>query len=284
MWQRIYPIDWREEFGQLAPHLNGQGGVVRVRYVGDRCAPSAFLATLKSEYECKEDERTWRSIRIDHRVYTVRYLSGIRDEFVRLLNLELPRADSVEGVPGMLSVFTDVEAESVQADISNVTQNNYFGGENPELRSRNRDRWIDALCAKLGEFLKSGRMMVVINHGRPAEQDEFWRYLWRGRFDSLVAFGLLLVHMVDVADGSGSVHDLAPVAQLEIDLPSTLGLRARKEAVEDLMTLILGIVPAMSPDRARGEAHALVAAHVDDIARLHRKYTACLMELQREFG
>jgi hypothetical protein len=284
VWDRIYPIDWREEFGQLAPHLNGKGGVVRVKYAGDRCAPSAFLTTLKSEYECKEDSRTWRSIRIDHQVYTVRYLSGIRDEFMRLMNLELPRPDSVEGLPGTLSVFTDVQAENVQADISNVTQNNYFGGDNPELKSRNRDRWMDALCAALAQFLKSGQMMVVINHGEPAAQDEFWRYLWHGRFDGLVAFGLFLVHMIDVTDGSGRVHDLAPVAHLEIDLPSTLGPRARREAVEDLVRVIERRVPAIPPDRARGAADALVAAHVDDIPRLHRKYAIYLMDLEREFG
>jgi hypothetical protein len=280
---RIYPIDWREEFGQLAPHLNGKGGVVRVRYAGDRCAPPAFLTTLKSEYECKEDGQTWRSIRIDHQVYTVRYLSGIRDEFVRLMNLKLPTPDDAEGLPGALSIFTDVEAETIHADISNVTQNNYFGGENPELKSRNRDRWMDALCAALAQFLKSDHMMVVINHGEPAAQDEFWRYLWRGRFDGLVALGLLLVHMIDVTDGGGRVHDLAPVAHLEIDLPGTLGPRARKEAVEDLMSIIVRRVPAISPDRARGAADALVAAHVDDIARLHRKYAIYLMDLEREF-
>jgi hypothetical protein len=281
---RVYHIDWREEFGQLALRLNGKGGVVRVKYAGDQCAPSAFLTTLKSEYECKEDGQTWRSIRIDHEVYTVRYLSGIRDEFVRLMNLELPTPDGLEDLPGTLSVFTDVEAETIHADISNVTQNNYFGGDNPELKSRNRNRWIDALRAALAQFLKSGHMMVVINHGEPAGQDEFWRYLWHGRLDDLVAFGLLLVHMIDVTDGGGRLHHLAPVAHLEIDLPTTLGPRARKEAVEDLVSVIVRRVPAIPPDRARGAADALVAAHVDDIPRLHRKYAMYLMNLEREFG
>ena len=83
MASRVYPIDWREELAQLGPYLKGRGGVVRVRYAGERCAPSAFLATLTSEYEFKDDNRNWQSIRIDHQVYSVRYLSGIRDEFLR---------------------------------------------------------------------------------------------------------------------------------------------------------------------------------------------------------
>ena len=281
---RIYPIDWRDEFGQLAPYLDRQGGVVRIRYAGKRCAPSAFLVTLKSEYECKDDNRNRHSIRIDHEVYTVRYLSGIRDEFVRLMRLELPSADRANGLPGSFSVFAGVEADSVEADISNVTQTNYFGGENPALMSRNRDRWVKALCDGLAEFHAVGHMMVVVNHGPPDDQDEFWRYMWREGLETLVDSGLLLVHMVDVSDGAAGIHDLAPAAQLEIDLPTALGQRARNEAIEDLTSIIVRTVPAIPVDRARGEAHALVTAHVDDIPRLHRKYATCVMELQREFG
>ena len=282
---RIYPIDWRDEFDRLAPYLGGRGGVVRVRYVGKRCAPSAFLGTLKSEYECKSDNRIWRSIRIDHQVYSVRYLSGIRDEFVRLMRLELPEANTIEGLPAELTVFEDVEAESVEAEISHVSQHNYFGGENPALMSRNRDRWVMALCDALAEFLNTNHMMVVVNHGLHADQDEFWRYLWRGGLEKLVQSGLLLVHFVDVSDGAAaSIHDLAPPAQLELDLPTALGQRARIDAIEDLAGVIARTLPTIPVERARGEAHALVTAHVDDIPRLHSKLATCMMALQAEFG
>lgn len=284
MQTRIYSIDWRDEFGLLEPYLNGKGGVVRVRYAGGQSAPSAFLGTLKSEYECKDDNSAWRSLRIDHEVYTVRYLSGIRDEFVRLMNLDLPAPDAVEGLPAEQSVFEDVEAESIDAAISNVTQNNYFGGENPALMSRNRDRWVKALCENLTEFLKADHMMVVVNHGMRHDQDEFWRYLWRGGLENLVESGLVLVHLVDVSDAVAGVHDLAPAAQLELDLPTALGHRARADAIEDLTSIIVETVPAIPVQRTRGEAHALVTAHVDDIPRLHRKYATCMMALQTEFG
>jgi hypothetical protein len=200
------------------------------------------------------------------------------------MKLELPRADGVDGVPGGFSVFADVEAETVEADISNVTQHNYFAGENPALMSRNRERWIKALRDRLSEFLAAGHMMIVVNHGPSDGQDEFWRYMWCEGLETLVDAGLLLVHMVDVSDETTGIHSLAPDAQLEIDLPATLTLRARGEAIEDLTQIIVRAVPTIPADRARGEAHALVTAHVDDIPRLHNKYAACVMELQREFA
>lgn len=282
---RIHPIDWREEFGQLKPYLNGKGGVARVRYAGKRCAPSAFLGTLKSEYEYKGDNSNWRSIRIDSEVYSVRYLSGIRDEFVRLMSLELPAADVADNLRAEMRIFEDVEAEKVEAHFANVTQQNYFGGENPVLMSSNRDSWIRALCKCLAEFLRVHHMMVVVNHGSHPAQDEFWRYLWRGGLENLVEGGLLLVHLVDVSDeGFGYPHELAPAAHVELDLPTALGERARLEAIEDLTNVLAQAMPQMPPDRTRGEAHALVTAHVDDIPRLHRKLAACMTALRQEFG
>src|SRR5262245_2153387 len=138
---RVPLVDWREEFAQLAPYLNGKAGVVRIRYMGESSAPSRFIGALTSEYEFKDSNKEWRSIRIDHEVYTVRYLVGIRDEFIRKLKVELPEADAVQGA-ATLQVFADVQADGdIDAKISNVSQNNYFNGNNPALMARNRERW-----------------------------------------------------------------------------------------------------------------------------------------------
>jgi hypothetical protein len=276
---RIYPVDWREEFQQLAPYLQGRGGVVRVRYAGARCAQSAFLGTLTSEYEYKEDNSNWRSLRIDREVYSVRYLTGIRDEFVRLMKVDLPKADGAEEAPGDLRIGTEIEAESVDLDVTLQ-----FGGENAAVMSRNRDRWVNALCGELARFLKAHHMMVVVNHGEPDSQGEFWRYMWRDALEGLVESGLLLVHMVDVSDVNRTIHDLAPQAQYEVVLPTTLSPRARGEAIVDLTGILTREFPAMPAERALGTAQALVTSHVDDIPRLHDKYAACVMELRREFG
>ena len=282
---RVYPIDWRDEFAQLAPYLKGQGGVVRNRYSGERCAPSAFLGTLISEYEWKDDNRNWRSIRIDHEVYSVRFMSGIRDEFARKIGLELPEAHGVEGAPALFSVFSDVEAGGeLHANVSNVTQNISIHGDNPALMSQIRGRWVKDICGQVRAFLIAGHMMVVVNHGSHEDQDEFWRYLWQNGLEGLVDAGLLLVHMVDVSDGTAGVHNLAPPGHLEIDLPAALGVRARDHAIEDFTGIITRTFPIMRIEEARRAAHALVSTHVDDIPRLHRKCGGYLMDLGREFG
>lgn len=282
---RVYPIDWRDEFAQLAPYLNGQGGVVRIRYLGQPCAPSVFLDTLKSEYEWKDDNRNWRSIRIDHEVYSVRYLSGIRDEFARKIGLELPEAHGVEAAPAPFNVFTDVEAGGdLRAEVSNVTQNIYASGDNPALMSQIRGRWVKDLCGQLKAFLIADHMMVVVNHGSHRGQDEFWRYLWQDGLEGLVDAGLLLVHMVDVSDGTTSIHDLAPNANLEVDLPVALSANTQDHAIEDLTAIVMREVPAIPEDEARTRADTLVRTHVDDIPRLHRQYSALLMKLGQQTG
>src|SRR4051812_15762346 len=115
---RVYPIDWREEFEQLAPFLKGNGGVVRVFFPSKRCALPNFLDTLKSEYECKDDNTAWRSIRIDAEVYSVRFLEGVRDEFYRKMQLQIADNDGPSGV--LLSILQDATADQIESDISNV--------------------------------------------------------------------------------------------------------------------------------------------------------------------
>ena len=258
---------------------------MRVRYAGELCAPSAFLGTLTCEYEHADDNCDWRSIRVDREVYSVRYLSGIRDEFVRKIGLDLSEAYGVEGAPSPLKVFTNVEAGGdIHADVSNVTQNVYVNGDNPALMSRNRGRWVNELCGKLSEFLIAGHMMVVVNHGSHEDQDEFWRYLWQDGLEQLVNAGLLLVHMVDVSDESTVVHDLAPIGHLEIDLPTALNPTAQNDAIEDLTNIIEREIPDVQYDEARLRADTLVRTHLNDIPRLHRQYAALMMQLGQQTG
>lgn len=280
---RVHPIDWRDELEQLRPYLNGEGGVVRLQYVDQRCAPSSFLDTLKSEYECKSDGRVWRSLRIDHQVYSVRYLPGIRDEFVRKMGFEPPEPDPSSRFSASFNVFTDVEAGSdIRADISNVSQHIYAGGENPDLMSRERGRWIGVLCQQLAEFLEAGHMMVVVNHGTIDSQDEFWRHLWKGGLENLVARGLLLVHVLELEDKGEVVHDLAPAAELQINLPVALSLGAQLHAIEDMTNIIAREFGLESEHDARLRADTLVKTHVDDIRRLHRQFAALILRLGRE--
>ena len=283
---RVFPIDWREEFAELGPFLKGRGGVARVRYAGEHSAPSVFLDTLKSEYEFKDTNTDWRSIRIDHEVYSVRYLHGIRDEFIRKIGLPLPKAYGVTETSACLGVLTDLEAGGdINADVSNITLNHYSSGDNPAILSEARDNWIRALCDQIAKFLTAGgHLMVVVNHGKREAQDEFWRYVWRDGLERLVVFGLMLVHMIDGSDSTTQIHQLAPHPQVEVNLPMALGVSAQGQAVEDLTRLILREVPKFCPEQARAVAHALVSTHEGDIPRLHRHCVAYVMNLAQGCG
>src|SRR5205823_13672931 len=138
---------------------------------GERCAPSTFLDMLKSEYEFKDDNQSWQSIRIDHEVYSVRYLSGIRDEFVRKIGLNLSRAYRVGETAASIAVLKDVEAGGdIDAHVD-VTQHHYSSGDNPALLAEARDGWVKELCEQAAQFLTTGHMMVVVNHGSREDQD-----------------------------------------------------------------------------------------------------------------
>jgi hypothetical protein len=201
------------------------------------------------------------------------------------MGLTLPDAYGVETTSMALNVFTDVKSSGdLHADVSNVTQNIYVSGDNPELSSRGRGQWIKDLCDQLAKFLKVSHMMVVVNHGSAKDQDEFWRYMWQGGLENLVRAGLLLAHMVDDSNGAVVIHDLAPTANLEIYLPTALSASAREHAIEDLTRILVREVAAISAVEARVRADTLVRTHVEDIPRLHRQYSALLMHLGRQTG
>lgn len=279
---KVHLIDWREEFAHLNPYLDGQGGIVHICYQGESSAPSAFLNTLTSEFEHREGNRS--SIRIDHEVYSVRYLSGIRDEFVRKMQLELPERYGVEDAHAPLNIAADIEAGgNVDVNVSDVTQNTYIG-ENPALMSRNRLDWSKNICTQLEEFLKDSQIMVVINHGSKEDQDEFWRYLWKDGLERLVDAGLLLVHMIDVSDQANGIHDLAPAPHLEINLPTSLGKIEQEHAIEDLTEIIMEKISSISKEEATVRADTLVGPLCGDIPRLHGQFAGLLMQLARATG
>jgi hypothetical protein len=281
---RVFPIDWRDEFSHLDPFLSGRGGVVRVCYQGSRCAPSAFLATLKSRFEIEFGKGNWPSLRIDPDVYSVRYLSDIRSEFERKLSMapmDLPAA--LVGSPA-LNLFTDVHAEgNIHATISSVTQNVRVEGETGLAQAYSRDEWVLKLVAKLADFLKQNRFMIVINHGEPHYQSEFWRHMWNGRLANLTAEGLLLVHMFDEA-AVGEPNDLAPQPEVILHLPSSLSERAQECAIEDVARIFSERFPSMRPEVADARADTLVRSHVGDIPRLHSQFAALILEIARRGG
>lgn len=223
-------IDWRIEFKKLSPYLGGGGGVARVYYDGDAAAPRQFNSSLKRYYH---DADNRLSIRISREWFTTHLLSDVLHEFARKLS----------------SVGPPPERQSTPHDIQILSGNEIGGdaylslsdvriGDSPFDHVRERTARIAAIKGSLAAFLGAeGRMMVVVQHSRPGDQNHFWRALWRGALVDLTDSGLFLVHMVDRSDGQG-VHEDAAEPDLELTLPSNFEDDARDaEAYDDLYEL-----------------------------------------------
>lgn len=204
---RTFSIDWRDEFRELEPYISGSGGVVRVRFAGRNCAITAFIQALSAEYDARHER--WQSVRLDRGDFNVRFLPGVRSVFERKMRLDLPQTvDDPAGAPSIV-IGSDIDGEGdINVRVGDVDQEVHYYGESDVRLFRNRDRWLDALCEQLREFLNDGRMMLVLNHSDPAEQDEFWRFMWCNRLERFLTNGLLLVQIVESGNVGCSVHDL----------------------------------------------------------------------------
>ncbi|MEA2760445.1 MAG: hypothetical protein QOH65_3058 [Methylobacteriaceae bacterium] len=199
------------------------------------------------------------------------------------MEVRLSAPDQMETSSPTLTVFSDVNAKrDMTANISGVILHNYVGGENAAAMLRNRARWVQELCAQLKQFLAMNHLMVVVNHGAPKDQDEFWRFLWQDALENLP--DLFLVHMLDTTDADGGIHELAPAPDEELVLPIAFGLNAQQNAIDDIAGIMMRELPRMSAEGARTRADTLVRTHTSDIPRLHAQCAALLMQLSRQLG
>ena len=203
-----YCIDWRSQLGALQPYLDGQGGIVKIAYRGQQCAPYAFLGLVTSLFEGRGENKALQkpkglSLRIDRNNYATMYMSGIRRQFETLMQVPLPRPVSAgHGVAAeMFSHNTAGGSQSFEYHISD---------SDVSLQMR-RDEWVSAMCEVLKSYLCTGRFMLVLMHGPTADQSEFWSQLWSAGLASLVDEGLVLVRMADESSPSDEEpYDGAP--------------------------------------------------------------------------
>ena len=283
MTTRTFSIDWRDEFSELEPYISGSGGVVRVRFAGGHCAPTAFIQALSAEYDARHER--WQSVRLDRGDFNVRFLPGVRSVFERKMSLDLPQTvDDPAGAPSIV-IGSGIDGEGdINVGVGDVNQEVHNYGESDVRLFRNRDRWVDALCKQLREFLNDGRTMLILNHSDPAEQDEFWRFMWCDRLERLLANGLSLVHFVESGNAGYSVHGLSPAPNNTIDLPTAFNAAQMTDATEDMTRILLNEVPGICQEEARFRADTLTMTHYSDIPRLHAEFPALLNELQLRVG
>jgi len=286
MRRQTFPIDWRHEFAALQPFLDGRGGVVGVKYTGDRCAPNSFAETLTSVYEGRWNgqnftakNRDWRSLRIDRHNYKVRYLPEIRTEFMRKLELDLPGTVSTSQASGTVHIASNNTAGGDQTFETEVRY-----GDDDVARRWHRDEWIESLCTQLEQFLAKGHFMVILMHGSSEDQREFWESLWHGGMSGLVEKGLFLVRMIDRNDTAAGEHHRAAQPDVEISLPPELYAEQQAHAIEDIANWITRRIPTYTPEQARLLAKGRVLAHSEDLNILHGKVGFWLTKLKQQAG
>lgn len=284
MERNTFPIDWRDTFTALEPFINGKGGVACVRYAGERCAPNSFVETLTSLYESPTPntikltpEIGWQSLRIDRGNYKVRYLTGIRLEFMRKMKQELPSPITSDQLLGSHYVSSN----NVAGHDQRIETHIIYAGDNEVSLQVRRDEWISSLCNKISQFLHNYRFMVILMHGSKDDQQEFWDGLWHGGMSDLVVQGLFLVRMIDSRDIAAGEHPRVAQPDCDISLPQELSLVQRDHAIEDIATFINRWFPSFSEEECKALAFGFVHPHTDDIARLHNKLPGLLLTLQQ---
>jgi hypothetical protein len=257
--RKTYPIDWRSELKDLKPYLEGQGGVVRIIYGGEACAPREFREVVTVAYEDKPDNRKWKSVRIDRGWYTTRLLTEILHEFDRKLSdAGHPPATDPDPTSTINVLAGNEFHDTAEINIDRFSVND----SNPFNLPADRDRRVRAICERLKAFLSAGgRMMVILNHAAAHEQNEFWRHLWHRNLELLVDYGLFLMPMVDRSEGSSIDREFAPASHKDIRLPDWLDESRSNDAYDDLIDILQKESVGLSAEAASAAAAAYLAGN-----------------------
>lgn len=277
----IAAIDWREQFASLQPHLEGEGGYVRVRYSGENCAPLSFVKALSSRYEKshgkKPDDLQRTSVRLDPAVFTTRYLDDVLNTLARKVGLTLEKVSRPNPL-GPLSIGSQNQAGG---DL-NVEVNIDYGDTSFDLSDIQHRKSL-AVASGIREYLENGRLMIVLFQANDGEHGFFWRDLWANYLANLQEQGLLLVKMYDTSKMVRDADSDEPHPVCEISLPSSLDENAEAAAITDMAHILIekgrlqGV--SVSAHDARNMVSGVVVSHRDDVCRLHNVWAGTLMRL-----
>lgn len=278
----MFSIDWRYEFAALGPFIDGKGGVVRITYNGDNCAPHEFRKILKLKYENKPDNMDWRSIRIDREWHSTRLLAEILYEFDRKISDGAGKKATKPEAPLGLSILSD---NVFQGDTEITIENLAVNSDQSFTLPGERDQRVQDICQRLRAFLAAGgHMMVVLNHFLVEEQGNFWNHLWHERLERLVELGLFFVQMVDRSEVDRRYHDMAPFPNVELDLPEGLDEPRQDDAYDDLIDILSNEFEDMTLEAASTAASALLISNQGNVKELHNNLFSLIMRLGKSRG
>lgn len=258
-------IDWRRQFEQLDRYLDGAGGVVTVRYNGERCGHTAFLGTLKAAFEARSNGRTLAkpegiSVILNAEDFKARYLAGIRHAFDDLLGQPaVAKPLNVEVSGTLVSNNTAGRDQNIEA---------VFNIDTESQQVSEQHEWVSTLCSALKDHLKSRRIMIVLMSGSTEDQSKFWTSLW-SRASQLIEDGLLLVRLIDEAAPASGNTGMPLTSHCEITLPTELSESAVRHATEDIARILREHFPSKDESSRLNFAQAYVALRKRNITELH---------------
>lgn len=267
-------IDWRSEFGKLKPYIAGKGGIVRIRYPGDRSGWLRFDGILKADYAAAGPGRA--SIRIDPEWHTTHLVEDILTEFeLKLEALGCPCSAS----PGSSARLSLLSNNQFDGD-AKIEMRNVYIAEGPQNRARARVERLVQIAAMLTQLLDAGdRLMVVVHHAPAKQQNQFWRQIWAGGLAALVAKGLFLVHLC--ADEQDDRSRESPAPELELFLPGDFRDESRQDqAYDDLYEVFQSA--GLDGDAASAAASVHLTNNIDNVAALHDNLFAVLLRIGQQ--
>jgi len=102
-------IDWRTEFGRLAPFLESRGGVVAVRTTANAPA-SIFARTLRTVMQ-QSESTSWKAVQIEPSNSNTHYLSEILLQMHRSFEIALRKPTTREAAP--VAIVSGIDAGSM---------------------------------------------------------------------------------------------------------------------------------------------------------------------------
>jgi hypothetical protein len=248
---KVPPIDWRGQFEQLQPYLAHKGGVVHIQ-TKKESPISAFTKVLRSKMEYDAWDRKWVTVQIDGANSATRYLSDMIYQIERTLGLQTP----VDQIPPIsISLASGIQAGGevqIERNVINVDGERLGVRESLQYRVNQIIQWLD-------ESSRQRRLGIIFYESHHADINElaaFRTVLWNSALEELTEKGLLLI---DISI-EGWVHDSwPPEPDLVFDLPDRYDKESGKEAVDDLVAILLQEGKVATEKEARTFAATMVA-------------------------
>jgi hypothetical protein len=261
----VHAIDWRSQFSDLRPFMDGQGGVVAVR-TSDASPHVKFAKVLRQALDEQSQPCRWSTAQVDALNENTRYAGGV----IALLEEKLEMLDVVDAVRDpRIVIGSDIEAGDA-VTVSHVAVNYAVGSLDESRQLRRRAAAIGDRVRELAPDRRLALIVLNTDHEEARSMGDFCTMLWEPVLEPLVTeCGLLVVDLADPRKPRDETWPPAPA--LTLDLPERYLGEDLVAAQEDVAKILID----ECPDYIKGDAAAIAAraflAGCDDVREAHAR-------------